>query len=134
MGRSDPVRVEADDIAAALEAIRAAVRRRAGYLSAEDVPSAGASSPVAEAAELAHISAHLPVMWDTPVVGRALALTKRAMRLALRWYINPIVEQQNAFNEAVVRALATLEARQQEILRRLDAGTGHGSDRETPAR
>jgi hypothetical protein len=32
------------------------------------------------------------------------------VRLLLRWYINPIVDQQNDFNAAVVRALAELSA------------------------
>lgn len=121
MAGSEMTEAEVDDVAATLEAIRAAVRRRSGFQSAEEVPPLGADSPVAEAMELARISAHLPVTWETPIIGRGLALTKRAMRLALRWYINPIVEQQNAFNDAVVRALAALEARQLELQRRLDA-------------
>ncbi len=75
-----------------------------------------------ELAELATISAHLPVAWNTPIAGRALAYAKRGTRLLLRWYINPIVEQQNAFNEAVVRAIATLDDRQRDIERRLSAG------------
>lgn len=130
MGQSDALAAEAEEVAAALEAIRAGVRRRAGYLTADEVPPLGAASPVAEAAELARVSAHLPVTWETPVVGRALALAKRVTRLGLRWYINPIVEQQNAFNDAVVRALATLEARQQELMRRLEAGEGPGRSAE----
>lgn len=108
------------EAAAALEGIRAAVRQRQGYTAAGQVPPLGARSPVAEAADLARVSAHLPVTWETPVLGRGLALAKRATRIALRWYINPIVEQQNAFNDAVVRALAELESRQHELQRRLD--------------
>lgn len=126
MGLSETLGAEPEEVAAALEAIRAAVRQRSGYLSDDDVPATGAGSPVAEAAELVRVSAHLPVTWDTPLAGRALAIAKRTMRLALRWYINPIVEQQNAFNDAVVRALAALEARQQEILRKLDAAERSG--------
>lgn len=111
------------DVAVALEAIRSAVRRQAGYSSASDVPAAdSASTMVTELADLAVISAHLPVTWDTPVLGQAVALIKRATRLALRWYINPIVEQQNAFNEALVRAVASLDERQRDLDHRLNAG------------
>lgn len=69
-----------------------------------------------EAMDTAYISAHLPVVWDVPVFGRALALAKRATRILLRWYINPIVEQQNDFNAAAVRALSALQ-REVEALR-----------------
>jgi hypothetical protein len=41
------------------------------------------------------------------------------MRILLRWYINPIVDQQNTFNEALVRVIASLEERLQEIERTL---------------
>lgn len=110
---------ELAEAAAALEAIKAAVRRRQGYASSQEIPALGARSPVAVAADLARVSAHLPVTWETPVLGRGLALAKRATRIALRWYINPIVEQQNAFNDAVVRALAELESHQHELERKL---------------
>ena len=76
-----------------------------------------------------HVSAHLPVTWSVPVVGRALALAKRATRLLLRWYINPIVDQQNDFNAAAVRALNDLAAEQQRLraeverLRNAERGT-----------
>lgn len=126
MTTPDVTREEADEVAAAIEAIRSEVRRRSGYLSPHDVPPLGAGSPITEAADLARISAHLPVTWEVPIVGRWVALAKRVMRLGLRWYINPIVEQQNAFNDAVVRALSTLDARQQELLRRLEAAEGEG--------
>ncbi len=116
------VRADAQDIAAALDAIRTAVRRNAGYASAAEVPAAGSTSIMAsELADLAVVSAHLPVTWSRPVIGRGVALAKRGTRLLLRWYINPIVEQQNAFNEAVARAIATLEERQREIERKLAA-------------
>ena len=62
-----------------------------------------------------HISAHLPVTWSVPVVGRAIALGKRAMRVGLRWYINPIVDQQNDFNAAVARAFVRVAARQDAL-------------------
>ena len=74
-----------------------------------------------------HVSAHLPVTWSVPVVGRAVALAKRATRLLLRWYINPIVDQQNDFNAAAVRALSDLAAENERLraaLERLNAECG----------
>jgi hypothetical protein len=115
----ESLRGEAIEVAEALEAVRAAVRRNAGYRAATDVPPAQRSHALTELSDLAVISAHLPVTWSTPVVGRAIAYSKRGMRILLRWYVNPIVEQQNTFNEALVRTMASLEQRLQEIERQL---------------
>ena len=117
--KEDAFRSDTNDVASALEAIRASVRRNAGYASAADVPPATTSTAVTELADLAIISAHLPITWSTPVVGQAIALSKRATRLLLRWYINPIVEQQNTFNESLVRTITTIEERLREIEREL---------------
>lgn len=62
-----------------------------------------------------HISAHLPITWSLPVVGRFVALAQRAIRLGLRWYINPIVDQQNDFNGAVARAFVRITAQQDTL-------------------
>ncbi|MCL5256417.1 MAG: hypothetical protein M1319_01295 [Chloroflexi bacterium] len=64
-----------------------------------------------------NVSAHLPVMWNTPVIGRLVSYAKRGMRILLRWYINPIVEQQNNFNEAVARAIVQLTAYEDRLRR-----------------
>jgi hypothetical protein len=37
------------------------------------------------------------------------------MRIGLRWYINPIVEQQNLFNEAAVTALYDLQLENERL-------------------
>ena len=50
------------------------------------------------------ISAHLPIQGHG-LVGRVIALSQKIIRRLLRWYINPIVEQQNAFNDATLRTL-----------------------------
>ncbi len=67
-----------------------------------------------------HVSAHLPVTWSVPVVGRAVALAKRVTRLLLRWYINPIVDQQNDFNGAVARAFVHVTAQQDALGKALE--------------
>jgi hypothetical protein len=67
------------------------------------------------------VSAHLPITWETRIVGRMGAYTKRLVRLLLRWYINPIVEQQNRFNSAVARSLVEMLAYQERMAREWQA-------------
>ncbi len=55
------------------------------------------------------VSAHWPIVWRTPLQA-FFAFIQRLTRRFLRWYINPIVEQQNAFNAATERALGLLVA------------------------
>ena len=56
-------------------------------------------------------------------------LGKRAIRILLRWYINPIVEQQNEFNAAILRALYELESELHAL--RADVLDGGRASRET---
>ena len=55
------------------------------------------------------ISAHLPIV-NTTMVGRAIGLLQKITRRLLRWYINPIVEQQNMYNDAVMRTMREIVA------------------------
>lgn len=62
------------------------------------------------------ISAHWPIEGQG-IVGRIIAVIQKVTRRLLRWYINPIVEQQNAYNDAVLRALRLLiDAYQEQSL------------------
>jgi len=54
-----------------------------------------------------HVSAHWPLP-ATTLPQRAIALANKLVRRYLRWYINPIVEQQNAANAATTVALLAL--------------------------
>jgi len=53
------------------------------------------------------VSAHWPLVGKT-IPQRAIALVNKLVRRYLRWYINPIVEQQNVYNDAVARTLRLL--------------------------
>ena len=64
------------------------------------------------------VSAHRPLPGHGPL-GTALAVSRRAARYLLRWYINPIVEQQNHFNAAVVGLDALDRARERELAREI---------------
>ena len=72
----------------------------------------------AEAERWATVSAHLPLDGDGRL-GMALGASKKALRFLLRWYINPIVEQQNHFNAALLSLDALDRARERELVREL---------------
>jgi hypothetical protein len=114
---------ESIDVAATIAMLRAqaVARGQAMGLSAHTP----LDDPLRRAEDLAHISAHFPIMWSVPIVGRGLSLIRRAIRIGLRWYINPIVDQINDFNEATVTALNTLAARQEALATRLAAFEQH---------
>ena len=120
-GLSGTRQIGSPEIEATLAAIKRRVRERQGLApDGPDEAPAEARSALTEAMEAAHISAHTPILWDVPVVGRGIALTKRVVRLLLRWYINPIVDQQNDFNAATVRALSDLAAENERLRAALD--------------
>ena len=111
------------DVAAVLAELREQVRARRERLALTDTsdPHALSLAELRRSADAVNdhwfVSAHLPITWDLPVVGRLAAYTRRLVRLLLRWYINPIVEQQNRFNSATARAITDLTAYQERITR-----------------
>jgi hypothetical protein len=107
------------DVAATIAALREQAVARAKAMGLTE--QAAIDDPLRQAADLAHVSAHFPIMWRVPVAGRGLSLVKRVMRIGLRWYINPIVDQINDFNEATITALNTLAARQEALAARIAA-------------
>jgi hypothetical protein len=99
------------DVGAILQALRA-------ELLARRAASAGAAAQgnelerqlarSAEQLEIARVvSAHWPLEGAT-LLQRAWLLAHKLVRRGLRWYINPIVEQQNAFNDVAARSLRLL--------------------------
>lgn len=110
---------ETIDVAATVAALRAQAVARGRAMGLTD--GAALDDPLRQAADLAHVSAHFPIMWRVPVIGRALSILQRLIRIGLRWYINPIVDQVNDFNEATVTALNTIAARQEALAARIAA-------------
>lgn len=111
------------DQASVLEELREQVRSRRArlQLSEPDNPHARSLVELRRSVEalndLWFVSAHLPINWQMRVVGRLGAYTKRVVRILLRWYINPIVEQQNRFNSATTRAVSEIVAYQELMAR-----------------
>lgn len=71
-----------------------------------------------EAERWAEVSAHLPVRIDGRL-GVPVGLGRKGLRYLLRWYINPIVEQQNRFNAALLSLDALNRAREEELSREI---------------
>ena len=104
------------DVAAIMEQIRREVRlRREGRLesSVHQLQSSFDEVELARSLEEVRasqgVSAHWPIIWRTPLQA-FFALIQRVTRRFLCWYINPIVEQQNAFNASTERTLSLLVA------------------------
>ncbi len=64
------------------------------------------------------VSAHWPLISHS-LPQRGVNLVNKVVRRLLRWYINPIVEQQNAYNDAVARSLRLLAEAYGDLTRQL---------------
>jgi O-antigen chain-terminating methyltransferase len=56
-----------------------------------------------------HVQSHLPIGWpEMPhgIVPKLVAIAQKVVRRLLRWYINPLVDQQNELNAALADLLA----------------------------
>src|SRR5438445_196900 len=94
------------DVASILEGLRAEVRaRRLAQGQADEDPLERDLRGRVDQLELRElVSAHWPLP-ATTLPKRAIALVNKLVRRYLRWYINPIVEQQNAANATITVAL-----------------------------
>jgi len=97
------------DVAAILGELRNQVRARRMAMSQSEIsPLERDLERSLDEIELYRVvSAHWPLIGKT-IPQRAAALVNKLVRRYLRWYINPIVEQQNAYNDAVARTLRLL--------------------------
>lgn len=105
---------ETGDVATILEQLRAEVRRHRETLTTDDEQHTAFRTTshqmqrCAEQLEITRlVSAHWPLEHNN-LLTFALTLVHRVVRRALRWYINPIVEQQNGFNDVASRSLRLL--------------------------
>ncbi len=110
-------------VSSVLEALREQVRSRRARLHLTDPgnPRARSLAELRRSAEAVNevwfVSAHLPINWRVRIAGRLSSYAKRAVRILLRWYINPIVEQQNRFNSATARTISELVTYQERMAR-----------------
>lgn len=114
------------DAAAILADLRAQVLARRKALTAAEAEQSSARTAIER--QLQHsieqleitrvVSAHWPLEGHT-LPQRALNFVHRVVRRYLRWYINPIVEQQNAFNDISARTLRLLAEGYSDLLDQL---------------
>lgn len=126
----------ASDVAAILDQLRAEIRaaHASRHRDAAD-PSSRALQRSLDDIEITRVvSAHWPLTGRT-LPQKAMALLNKVVRRYLRWYINPIVEQQNAFNDATARAVRLLAEAYQELAAQVadireagDGAAGQGRD------
>jgi hypothetical protein len=97
-----------------LQQLKQEIRAHGGESGGEDrAPGRGGEMAAWPAAlERVHASArvnpHLPIAWPTWPRGlwpKVVAFSQKVVRRLLRWYVVPIVEQQNRFNVAVAQTL-----------------------------
>jgi len=123
------------DVAAILDQLRAEVRaRRVAQGQIELSPLERDLQRSLDEIELYRVvSAHWPLLGKT-LPQRAVALLNKLVRRYLRWYINPIVEQQNAANaatRAALLAIIRLDAERRAQVAALRAPTRRRGDKET---
>jgi hypothetical protein len=111
------------DVATILEQLRAEVRARRLAASSNDESNAARNAierqlqRCAEQLEITRVvSAHWPLE-SRSFFQRGVNFINKVVRRLLRWYINPIVEQQNAFNDTTARTLRLLIEGYSELLR-----------------
>lgn len=111
------------DAAQILAELREHIRERRSQLAVNDPndPHALSLAELRRSVETVndtwYVTAHLPITWDLRIVGRFGAYAKRLVRILLRWYINPIVEQQNRANSATARAITVMTSYQERMTR-----------------
>src|SRR5215216_3936166 len=107
-GTGAPSILSQADVAAILSELRDEVRARRATGVIEPSPLERDLQHSLDEIELHRVvSAHWPLIGNT-IPQRAAALVNKLVRRYLRWYINPIVEQQNAYNDVVARTLRLL--------------------------
>jgi hypothetical protein len=122
------------DVSAVLEGLRAEVRaRRLTESRAEPSPLEVDLQRSLDDIELYRVvSAHWPLIGKT-IPERIVALINKLVRRYLRWYINPIVEQQNAYNDVVARTLRQLAEAYADLGQQIGEGREPRTENREPA-
>jgi 2-polyprenyl-3-methyl-5-hydroxy-6-metoxy-1,4-benzoquinol methylase len=102
---------QSEDVDAILADLQAALRQHRAAL--ESLGVINPPDPLAGVRQHQWVNPHLPIGWPkmpSGLVPKLVAYAQKITRRLLRWYINPIIDQQNALNAAVGEALARHEA------------------------
>jgi hypothetical protein len=85
--------------------------------AAQAAPQARLSAR-AEAERLWPVTAERPLERRTGIRGAVGRFTKKLTRKLMRWYVEPVVADQRAFNDALLKLIDDLEERVAELERR----------------
>ncbi len=111
------------------ERLREAIRQRRAELAADQEVTAGGGLPDLE---LVRVLEEPPNVSARPFFGPVITVWRRVVkRLALAWYLRPVLGQQNDFNQAAARRLADLVAEVERLERRLrvlESGSSRNGD------
>jgi hypothetical protein len=109
--------IATEEVADVLRQLKQEIRRQ--HLQDEMECAVGVVAALIQAREVSQVNPHQPIAWPHWPGGlwpKIVALLQKVVRRLLRWYINPLVAEQNRFNSAVVTALDAL-ARENARLR-----------------
>lgn len=123
-GRGELSTTDDQEIKAILAELQEEIRRH--RLALGDLGALPPPDPLARVREKQAVNPHLPIGWPVMPPGlipKLVAYAQKIMRRLLRWYINPIVAQQNEFNAAATDLLASHQARLDELTTSLEALT-----------
>lgn len=115
------------DVAQTLQEITAQARQRGAHKFFTS--SSGQRPSIKAMQQKVWVNSHWPIAWPQWPAGflpKVIALWRKVMRRMLQWYIDPIVQQQNEFNQATLNAIRLVS---QELLE-LRLGTNDTSDRQ----
>jgi len=108
------------DVADVLQQIRSGVRQRVAELAAVPSDSGGTRAKLIELRAREFVREPVPFSHRARL-GALIVWTRKAVyHLFLKWFTRPLVEQQNAFNQASSAVAQELATRQEELTRRLE--------------
>jgi len=122
VSEQDDIRVER-----VLQRLKEEVRQKRASAAAPSFKSG--SVDLEQVHSTRRVNPHLPIAWPNwppGLVAKMVALAKKVTRRLLRWYIEPLIEQQNEFNTAASDALEKVSAqlgRRSSRLERLETRT-----------
>ena len=96
-----------DDLRAIVDNLQDEIRRHRVLLG--EIGPQEPVEPLAEVRRHQWVNSHLPIGWPTMpkrIVPRIIAIAQKVVRRLLRWYINPLIDQQNRYNAAVSQFLS----------------------------
>lgn len=120
---------ETEEIAGVLRQLKQEIRKQ--HLQGEMQTALAVVTTLTQARAVSQVNPHQPIAWPHWPKGlwpKIVALMQKIVRRLLRWYIDPLIAEQNRFNAAVVTALEALaqeNTRLREELRMFEARQAH---------